>query len=162
MNDRKTDNCYCGSQVSFNQCCEPLLNGTKKAITAEQLMRSRYSAFCCANIDYLIDSHHVSKHQPNDRETLSSTIDQCQWLALRVNSTQKGLSTDSTGEVEFTATYLLNGKPTQLREKSQFVKEEDRWFYLEGDVFADTDSNKIGRNDPCWCNSGKKFKKCHG
>ncbi len=126
-------------------------------------MRSRFSAFCSANIDYLINSHHPSKRQPDDRQTLTETINQCQWLNLKIKRCSQGLESDNTGEVEFIATYQQQGQLFQLHENSRFIKEDGRWFYLDGDVSDPKPTQlKPGRNDNCWCGSGKKFKKCHG
>ena len=137
-------------------------NNQRIAQSAEQLMRSRYSAFCSADIDYLIASHHPSKTLADDRAVLAETIALCQWLKLEiVNSCQE---VDHQSTVEFIAHYMQDGQLQQLRERSYFVKENGYWLYLEGDIIAQADSNpkKIGRNNPCWCSSGKKFKHCHG
>ncbi len=158
--------CFCCSQQPFAHCCEPLLVGTKQADTAEQLMRSRFSAFCSGNIPYLLASHHPSMRQVNDEQDLAGTIEQCQWLTLKIESTKMGSSTDTEGEVEYIATYTQpgpDGQPSlsQLHEKSRFVRENHHWFYLDGDVFDSPAPTKPGRNAPCWCGSGKKYKKCH-
>lgn len=169
--------CFCGSTRLFNDCCHLLLSNKTRANTAQQLMRSRYSAFCTANIDYLLATHHPRKSNSNDRELLIETIDSCQWLSLEITQTIKGDNTDLTGEVEFIARYLQDKQLQQLREHSYFVKENDSWLYLEGDIIIDdkpsfsslknqspTDrpaKNKLGRNSPCWCGSMKKYKHCH-
>lgn len=164
MSNNEQQQCYCGNQQLFADCCEPLLNNEKVAKTAEALMRSRYSAFCTNNVDYLIATHHPSKHEGDDKAQLLNTITSCKWLKLSITATQKGLSNDSDGTVEFIAVYEENQQLFQLREKSQFVQENGHWYYLDGDVInqPQVKSDKPGRNEPCWCGSGKKFKKCHG
>ncbi|MEE8059279.1 MAG: YchJ family protein [Pseudomonadales bacterium] len=164
-----TPPCYCGNPSAFKHCCGPLLSGKAIAKTAEQLMRSRFSAFCSGNIDYLISSHHPSKRKPDDQQTLTHTISQYEWLNLKIKKTSKGLCHDSEGDVEFIATYTQRAQLSQLHENSRFIKENNQWFYLDGDIFArpDKSSNSfrtinVKRNDPCWCGSGKKFKHCHG
>lgn len=156
--------CHCGSNLAFADCCALILSGQQQAKTAEQLMRSRYSAFCERNVDYLIATHHPSKRLNDDKEQLANSMQDCQWLSLNILSTSKGEATDLNGEIEFIAHYNQQQQFGSLHERSRFVKEQGRWFYIDGDLFATTEptQNKPGRNDPCWCNSGKKFKKCHG
>ncbi|MFA7555951.1 MAG: YchJ family metal-binding protein [Spongiibacteraceae bacterium] len=157
--------CFCGNQQAFSQCCGPILAGTRTAKTAEQLMRSRFSAFCSANVDYLIQSHHPSKRQHNDRQSLTETINECNWLTLSIINTKRGLAEDTSGEVEFIASYTHQGKTLLLQENSRFINEHKQWFYLDGDIIDSPRSpsdRKLKRNDSCWCGSGQKFKKCHG
>jgi len=74
------------------------------------------------------------------------------------------LEFDDSGEIEFIAVYEENHQLFQLCENSTFIKENGRWFYLNGTI-ANSDKAhqvRLGRNDPCWCGAGKKFKKCHG
>ncbi|MEH6558928.1 MAG: YchJ family protein [Oceanicoccus sp.] len=160
MNDKA--DCYCGSELSFEHCCGPLLAGKQIAQTAEQLMRSRFSAFCTENADYLVTSHHPSKRSPNDKLELEGTFNQCKWLQLNIVESKQGLSNDTHGEVEFVAIYRQNDDLSRLHERSAFVKENNHWFYLDGLILDQSEAIKLKRNDPCWCNSGKKFKKCHG
>jgi SEC-C motif-containing protein len=164
MSHNDSQQCYCGNQRLFVDCCQPLLRGEKIASTAEELMRSRYSAFCTNDVDYLIATHHPSKHEGDDKNQLLNTIASCKWLKLSIAGTQNGLSNDNQGWVEFIAVYEENNQLFQLCEKSQFIKKNGTWFYLDGDVIdkPQEKSNKLGRNDPCWCSSGKKYKKCHG
>lgn len=156
------NNCHCGSPLAFADCCALILSGQQQAQTAEQLMRSRYSAFCEHNIDYLIATHHPSKRQADDKQQLASSMQGCQWLSLKVVNTYNGGATDCDGEVEFIAHYTQQQKLASLHERSRFVKEQGQWFYVDGDLFTSPAADKLGRNDPCWCGSGKKFKKCHG
>ena len=161
MNNQQ--NCWCGNPSTPDNCCGPIIDATANAQTAEQLMRSRFSAFCCGNIDYLISSHHPSKRQADDRQTLEATISQCKWLRLDIVNTENGQVDDEHGQVEYIATYTQHNELYQLREDSAFVKENHQWFYLEGSIFGSGPLKvKMGRNDPCGCGSGKKYKKCHG
>lgn len=150
--------CYCGSQKSYAECCSRFLSGNLKPETPEQLMRSRYSAFCIKNIEYLICTHHPSKQQPNERETLTQTVHKTHWLGLKVLKTEKGRIDQGVGYVEFLAFYK-NIEIGQLHEHSRFIYENQQWYYLDGKVLGPV---KFGRNEPCWCGSGKKFKNCHG
>lgn len=157
------DPCPCGSGESYRLCCGPLHWGLAHACTAEQLMRSRYSAVFYDLTDYLVTTLHPSKR---DTVLAPSSSDQAPsqhraWQHLRIVATHRGGSDQLDGEVEFVATYLQANEPRQLRERSQFVREEGRWFYISGNV-EDRDIEPLGRNAPCWCQSGKKYKKCHG
>lgn len=158
------DHCHCGSTLVFADCCALILSGQQQAQTAEQLMRSRYSAFCEHDINYLIASLHPSKRQSDDKEQLSTSMQDCQWLSLKIINTLNGSASDLDGEIEFIAHYTQQHNQPQLgslHERSRFVKEQGQWFYVDGDLFATPSLSKLGRNDPCWCGSGKKFKKCH-
>ena len=151
-----TDPCPCGRYKPYQACCEPLHVGASQAQTAEHLMRSRYAAFCKRHVDYLIATLHPSKRKPDDRDVLARTIDRHQWLGLRILDTHRGGRTDDVGYVEFVAYF---SSPGQMHERSTFVKEKGQWFYLEGEQMEPV---KTGRNAPCWCGSGKKYKRCHG
>ena len=124
-------------------------------------MRSRYSAFCLGEIEYLLATRHPSQRQPNDRADLLQTLSRTQWVRLQVLTTSRGAATDDAGQVEFVATYHEDGVIGQLHERSHFVKENDRWFYHSGEYENLAPPPKPGRNEPCWCGSGKKYKKCH-
>lgn len=160
-----TSHCHCGSPTPFSDCCQLIIEGKRPATTAEQLMRSRYSAFCTGNIDYLISSLHPGQRQADDRAQLAATIKQYQWLQLRIIRCQQGGPEHHKGEVEFIASYQQDEKQAQLHENSQFIREQGQWFYVDGQIRpsqqADAGS-KPGRNQPCHCGSGRKYKHCHG
>ena len=131
-------------------------------------MRSRYSAFHEGKIDYLIATLHPSKRQVTDRETLGRVVATTTWSGLRILAVDGGTEGDETGQVEFVAYYCesgaskgQDGSTKQLHERSRFIKEDGRWFYLSGDQESLRPVPKLGRNDLCWCGSGKKSKKCH-
>ncbi|MEO1620692.1 MAG: YchJ family metal-binding protein, partial [Cyanobacteria bacterium J06632_3] len=100
-----SDLCFCGSGKAFGRCCGPYLTAKKSAPTAEALMRSRYSAFCTGNIDYLLATHHHSASNRGDRSSLRQSIKATRWLNLLVVKTQKGQRKDKSGVVEFVAAY---------------------------------------------------------
>lgn len=156
---KKNTACFCGNQKYYSECCLPFISGNLKPETPEQLMRSRYSAFCIKDIEYLISTHHHSKQQPNEREILAQTINETQWLGLKVLKTDKRRINQVVGHVEFAAFYKNNNKIEQLHENSKFIYENGQWYYLDGVMLEPL---KFARNEPCWCGSMKKFKKCHG
>lgn len=130
---RLDPHCPCGSQQIYAHCCEPYVTQKALAPTAEALMRSRYTAYCLGNVDYLIDTLHLSKRKPSDRLTLQRTCDTIHWVGLTILATQQGGIRDKRGIVEFIARY---DRPElgQLHERSRFVKQGDRWFYRDGDI----------------------------
>lgn len=145
--------CPCNSNLSYGSCCQ-LLHNNKVTHSAEQLMRSRYAAFYMGNIEYLINTIHPSKRQIDDEAVLRQTIEQTSWLGLKIIEHK---TTDVDATVEFVAFY--EDKPIgQLHERSQFLKKDNYWFYVDGVILA---AIKLGRNDICFCGSGKKMKKCH-
>lgn len=150
-----TNACPCGSGNTYQACCEPFHQKKAKPATAEQLMRSRYAAFVKKLGDYLIETRHPSKRALDSLAQLQQTFANSQWTGLKVLSAEKGLASDSTGYVSFAASYTESGREDTLYERSLFKKEGEQWYYVEGDF-------NVGRNDPCWCGNGKKFKKCHG
>ncbi|MFM8331310.1 MAG: YchJ family protein [Candidatus Methylumidiphilus sp.] len=146
--------CPCGSGRPYEGCCGPLLAGAA-APTAEALMRSRYTAYARRDAAYLLNTWH-----PDSRPAvLDFSGDDTQWAGLRILRVADGGPQDAQGTVEFIATYRQHGKIQQLREHSRFTREAGAWRYLDGDILPTTPP---GRNDPCPCGSGKKFKKCCG
>lgn len=157
--------CPCGSGQEYSACCEPFIKGEKLPETAEQLMRSRYSAYTMVNIDYLHNSLHPDHQSDHDVNAARKWAADSDWLGLEIVSTSAGGKDDETGIVEFKAGYRENGKVRQLHEISRFEKVDGRWTYVDGELpKPQTVRNeaKVGRNDPCPCGSGKKFKKCCG
>jgi SEC-C motif-containing protein len=122
-------NCYCNSNKPFSECCEPYILGNQKAPTAESLMRSRYSAYCVQNIDYLLATTHVSNRKFHDKQEMFAFASQNKWIKLEII-----IATETT--VEFKAFYLDNSLNTQMHhEKSTFKKEEGSWFYVDGEWY---------------------------
>lgn len=149
--------CPCGSNLTYGACCARYHNGAH-APNAEALMRSRYSAYVLKLSDYLRDTWH-----PNTRPaTITFGGDEPTWCGLKIRNNLGGSETDQQGEVEFIAHWFSReGKCGVLHERSGFVCEEGRWYYVDGEIFP-TVTAKVGRNDPCPCGSGRKFKQCCG
>ena len=150
--------CPCGSKLPFEQCCGPLISGDKIAPTAESLMRSRYVAYVLKNKDYLLATWHSST-RPEDPDLFNDNI---VWKGLEILSTSGGQTQDDEGTVEFRAKCRVNDEAAGLDEASQFVREDGHWFYVDGSSIQPIRSKhaKIGRNAPCPCGSGKKYKNC--
>lgn len=151
--------CPCGSQKLQTVCCGPYVQGTATAPTAEALMRSRYTAFCLGQVDYLIATQHPRRRHRQDRAILSHTIQTTTWLGLTIVATRQGQPQQTQGVVEFVAHFQNLDGTGQLHERSRFLQEQGQWFYVDGDILPPLLPK---RGEPCWCGSGKKFKHCHG
>ncbi len=158
--------CHCGSGQPYSSCCAPYVNGEAVAPTAEALMRSRYSAYCEHAIDYLGDTLHPDHRADWDREATRRWSEAAEWLGLEIVSTEAGQPDDSEGWVEFIATFKERGETKRHHERSHFQKAGGRWYYVDGELPKPQtqrhEAPKVGRNDPCPCGSGKKYKKCCG
>ncbi len=111
----------------YDACCGPLHSGTTQALTAEQLMRSRYSAFALGDTDYLLRTWHDSTRP--DEIVLDPSVS---WYRLDVLATHAGSPFDTTGTVEFEAFRKGPGGGGSQHEVSAFVREDGAWFYLDG------------------------------
>jgi len=119
--------CYCGTTISFKDCCEPYLKGNKNALTAEALMRSRYSAFATGAANYLLDTTHSSKRKFHNKSEILAWSQSNQWLRLEILA-----STETT--VTFKAYYLDENLKAQVHyEHSTFKFENNKWFYVDGE-----------------------------
>jgi SEC-C motif-containing protein len=156
-----TSKCPCGSDLQYAECCGPLHDGQRRATTAEALMRARYSAFVLHNEPFLLASWHSSTRPAKVFEANEAPP---AWKGLTVLRTEHGSENGDKGEVEFIARFEIDGKPGQLHEVSKFCREQGEWRYLDGhaDKGRPVRRDKVGRNDPCPCGSGKKYKKCCG
>ncbi len=161
--------CSCGSGREMPACCGPILARKQPAPTAESLMRARYSAYVAGDVDFVMATTLPACRADSDINAMKAWAEQSEWEGLEVISTSKGGEQDQQGEVEFIARYRLQGVAQQHHEKSLFVQEDGVWYFKDGEVLASgptekavpvVNANKTGRNDPCPCGSGKKFKKC--
>ena len=171
--------CPCGNSESFESCCGPYLNGQKIPDSAEKLMRSRYTAYTQANVDYIKSTLAPESQLDFDAASTQKWAKQSKWLGLKIHSASGGPN-DKKGTVEFTATYKEKNQTLEHHEVSQFRKNEaGHWLFLSGDAHTHKEGEghhhhhekpetviretpKIGRNDVCPCGSQKKYKKCCG
>ena len=155
--------CPCDSSLVYSECCEPYITGAKNAPTAEALMRSRYTAYVEKAIDYIVNT---CTHDEKDKIDIKQTkewSEKSKWLGLKILSTEKGGVNDTEGSVEFEALYEMGGLKDSHHETAKFVKKDSRWLYDEGNIVPKTivrAGPKVGRNEPCSCGSGKKYKHC--
>lgn len=165
------DNCPCRVMTkdarSYKDCCQPYILDHKSAPTAEALMRSRYSAFTVGDIDHLSQTLAPEARHDFDRKAITHWANQSQWLGLEIIATEQGQVGDQIGYVEFIAHFINDGQRMAHRERSlfRFDDAEKCWFFVEE---ANRKTQPVvkgpqpGRNDPCSCGSGKKYKKCCG
>lgn len=158
--------CPCGKGESLEVCCGPYLD--KKALppTAEALMRSRYTAYAVGNIDYILDTHDPDTVSSVDRNNTELWSKNSEWLGLEILGSERGLEGDDDGVVEFVARYKVKGVTLTHRERATFKRHGKRWVFVDGQEIKGPPVRHLeprpGRNDPCPCGSGKKYKKCHG
>jgi SEC-C motif-containing protein len=132
--------CPCGG-ASYGRCCRPLHRQEQAAATAEQLMRSRYSAFALAEIDHLLRTQPSAQPTRERRRALEATCRQLRWRRLEILASEAGGPDDLHGTVTFAAHYSAGGEAGVLRECSRFGREAGRpdgaWLYLEALELSD-------------------------
>ncbi|MCB9832627.1 MAG: YchJ family protein [Planctomycetes bacterium] len=157
--------CPCGG-VSLQSCCGPYLAHAAKPATAEALMRARYTAFTLADMDYILGTHHPATVKKVDRDDTESWARDSIWQGLQILATRGGGPEDQEGTVEFIARFSYQDEVQEHHELAHFVRHEGDWIYHDGKIRKGEPVRradpKVGRNDPCPCGSGKKFKKCCG
>jgi SEC-C motif-containing protein len=127
-------------------------------------MRARYSAFVTGAIDFIVTSTHSRTRKEIDLDFTREWSQTSEWRGLQILETKE--VNDNKAFVSFEAQYSQNGKDFSHREKSQFEREDGQWRFVTGDELKNPtvryETPRPGRNDPCPCGSGKKYKKCHG
>lgn len=124
--------CPCGSGEYLDRCCGRLHRGAAQALTAEELMRSRYAAFAIGEVDHLLRTWHP-RTRPDRLE-----LDPAQrWTGLEITEVVAGGPGESTGVVAFVARYEVAGRAGALVERSAFERRAGRWFYVDGVLGAD-------------------------
>ncbi|MDR3608609.1 MAG: YchJ family metal-binding protein [Oligoflexia bacterium] len=156
--------CPCTSGKEFELCCGPILSGKKKATTAEELLRARYTAFTQGNVDFVLNTHHSRTRDEIKREEIEDWSKNSEWKGLQIVHVEGGKPEDEKGTLSFCARYVAEGKLQEHWEQSYFEKENGEWRFLDAKgihlgTYQRTEP-KIGRNDSCPCGSGKKYKKC--
>ncbi|WP_339510793.1 YchJ family protein [Pseudomonas sp. RL_15y_Pfl2_60] len=155
MNSASIDSsCPCGSADLLTECCGRYHSATP-APSAETLMRSRYSAYALGLVDYLVETTLPAQQPLLDREAIRAWSLQSTWLGLEVESAEVLGGKPEHAFVTFTARWHDASGEHSHRERSAFVQNNGRWHFIDPTVQL-----KLGRNDPCPCASGQKFKKC--
>lgn len=150
-----SQSCPCGNGKPYSACCEIYHLGDSQPTTAEELMRSRYTAYAMGMVDYLVSTD-ANPNEQSIRDWMQGT----KFTALRILATEAGQAEDDRGVVSFEADYTSNGQQITHRETSLFEKRQEKWIFVRGKQTPLRTASKAGRNDPCPCGSGKKYKKC--
>ena len=131
----KQAGCPCGNAASYVDCCGRWHHGPLHLMApdAATLMRSRYTAFVLDELDYLLDTwHHSTRPIALERNPAGM-----KWLGLEVRGHSQ--DDDDHATVEFVARSRQNGRADRLHEISRFLREDGRWFYVDGDFIKKRD-----------------------
>jgi len=157
--------CPCGTGRPLDECCAPIIGGAPAA-TAEALMRARYTAFVTKEIGaFLKDTLAAEKQAEFDLREVEMSARDAEGLGFEVRAVEGGGEGDDSGTIEYIARFRIRGQIQAHHELASFRREDGRWLYVDGQVNpkqAPRQVAKVGRNDPCPCGSGQKFKKCCG
>jgi len=157
-----TDPCPCGSGKTFGDCCALVLAGRRVAATAEELMRARFSAHMVHDFKFLHRTYRGTAAQPYVELAADPAM---VWTKLVVHRQEVDVAGNpDVAHVDFSAYGLENGAEMVLHENAEFVRQQGAWIYTralrEGPAPFKSAAPKVGRNDPCPCGSGKKYKQC--
>ncbi len=128
---RSRTDCPCGTKEMYHNCCRPYHIGKEQPVTAEKLMRARYSAFFFRLVDYLVSSTHPDARDPELRADLDDMVDDMMWRKLQIITKSKGTKEDKKGKVEFIAQYHHDGEFKEIHERSRFKKYKGQWKYMD-------------------------------
>lgn len=153
--------CPCGSKKNYSACCEPYLTHKRQPETPLALMRSRYTAYSLANIDYIQDTMRGKALLGFDAINAKRWAARVNWIKLTILDTS--MDNLHKGHVEFIATFVDGQVLESIHEKSEFIQEEGRWYYIDGVQMPSLDTTKqlLSRHSLCPCGSHRKFKNCH-
>ncbi|MDZ8118813.1 YchJ family protein [Pontiella agarivorans] len=118
-----SERCPCGSGESYDACCGRFISGAEIAQTAEQLMRSRYSAYVKKDVDYLVRTTLPKSRTPDLAQNITEWMNAAEWIRLLIIRAEETT-------VDFVAQYRLNGSEQQHREHSVFKQKNGEWFYV--------------------------------
>ncbi|MGE5503217.1 MAG: YchJ family protein [Actinomycetota bacterium] len=156
-----TDPCPCGRGRPFDDCCGPIIAGAP-AVSAEALMRARYVAFLRCELDFLESSLAAEKRAEFDRVEVEASAREAEGRGFEVLATTED---GDQASVDYIARFRVRGQDHPHFERARFRREDGRWLYVDGEVSPrppQRHADKVGRNDPCPCGSGRKYKKCCG
>lgn len=156
---RRDQPCPCGGGKTFAECCEPILAQQRPAATAEELMRSRFTAHVARDYAHLHRTYAKTASEPYEPgKDPAATA----WTRLVIHAHDAEIRPD-TSFVDFTAYYREGDQEHALHEKAEFHRINGVWLYTravrQGPAPVRSEA-KVGRNDPCPCGSGRKYKAC--
>lgn len=156
--------CPCGSGTRFADCCEQVINGERECQTAEELMRARYAAFATGAIEFIVATTHSRTRREIDISQISDWSQNSTWRGLQIIDTK--VVGNNKAHVSFEAQFTQHGKDQSHKERSVFEREDGKWRFVTGEELKNPtvryETPRPGRNEPCSCGSGKKYKKCCG
>jgi SEC-C motif-containing protein len=159
------DLCPCGSLLKYSDCCEPIIKQVVKASSPEALMRSRYTAYAKHEISWLKQSLDATQREEFDEKSVDAWSRESEWVGIEIKNT-KTEEDKNIGWVEFIARFKQGNITRNHHELGEFHKINNEWFFYDGRAVKPETVKKegpeVGRNDPCPCGSGKKYKKCCG
>lgn len=162
----EAEDCPCGSGKSYSDCCGIYISGRARAPDPEALMRSRYSAYTLQEMPYLLETLHPSQRHDYDEAGAAKWAQESQWEGLEIVAVTNATDDDSRGKVEFRARYRRAGELLTHHELAEFRRAGGDWYFYDGKTVGPGQytrpAPKVGRNDPCPCGSGRKYKKCCG
>ena len=154
--------CPCGSENLFATCCEPVISGERESQTAEELMRARYTAFVTGAIAFIVATTHLSTRHEVNVADITEWSQTSTWQGLQIFDATA--VAENQAHVSFEARFTQQGREQHHREKSLFEREDGKWRFVTGGELKNPtvryETPRTGRNEPCSCGSGKKYKKC--
>ncbi len=157
--------CPCGSEKEYADCCQPLIQGERLAKTAEELLRSRYSAHVKHDVDYILQTVLPDQAYRHDRKAIDEWSRNTSWKRLEIKQIKDGGENDIGAIIEFSAFFMLEGLEKEHHEVALFRKIDGKWYFDDGETKLEpivNENKRVKPNDPCPCGSGKKHKKCCG
>ena len=156
--------CPCGSEQPYEACCGLYIGTGAPVPTAEALMRSRYSAYVKGEVQHVIDTLAPELRDDQDPASTEAWSKNSTWKGLEILGTEGGGEGDTDGVVEFLAKYEVQDQLYEHHETATFRHQDGTWYYVDGQIHGAEpyrrEQPKIGRNEPCPCGSGKKYKQC--
>lgn len=150
--------CYCCSGKTYQLCCGKFIDEANIPETAEELMRSRYSAYAQAKTDYIEKTMRGKAALCFDKAEAALWAKSLKWVGLKVLQVSFLPELDKA-YVEFLAFYCIEDRLHTIHEKSEFVRENGCWFYINGELY-EIKPQAVNRNSLCPCGSLKKYKRC--
>ncbi len=131
--------------------------------TPKELLKARYQAFVKGDVDFIVESCHPQIRAKQDQKSIEAWSRNADWKGLAIEHEE---ADEDRAFIDFTVRFVESGENVEHKEKAEFRKKDDRWYYFDSKFSRPEpirrDSEKVGRNDPCPCGSGKKYKKCCG
>ena len=123
-----SEKCPCGNAQTYKDCCYQIHSNQRIALTAEELMRSRYSAFVKHEINFIFNTFHPSTRRFQNKKDIEKWAKESKWMQLEIIKS-------TTNTVEFKAHYLDQNLDVQIHhEKSAFKQVQDIWYYVDGKI----------------------------